>query len=125
MNKKLLLFPIPDRAAQPVQPGIKAVPCPCGKGKAELLAEDDTESGRFRIGGLEEKHSAFPAGATPADNLEAWELGRVEDGVFYAEQSFRRSFRYPELVLSLKAEPDSVKAVMTTDAAGIRRAYVR
>ena len=99
--------------------------CPCGKGKAELLAEDDTESGRFRISGLEEKHSAFPAGATPADNLEAWELGRVEDGVFYAEQSFRRSFRYPELVLSLKAEPDSVKAVMTTDAAGIRRAYVR
>ena len=46
----------------------------------------------------------------------------IEDGVFRAEQSFRRSFRYPELQQSLKTE-QAVEAVMTTDAAGIRRAY--
>ena len=59
------------------------------------------------------------------DNLEAWETGRIEDGVFYAEQSFRRSFRYPELQRDLRADPGSIRAVMTTDAAGIRRAYKR
>ena len=46
----------------------------------------------------------------------------IENGVFRAEQSFRRSFRYPELTLSLKTEKQ-VAAVMTTDAAGIRRAF--
>ena len=56
------------------------------------------------------------------DNLEAWETGTIEDGVFRAEQSFRRSYRYPELQRTLKTERP-VKAVMTTDAAGIRRAF--
>ena len=94
--------------------------CPCG-GRAELLAEN--EEGRFRLDGLEVSHPAFPARPSPADNLEAWETGVIEDGVFRAEQSFRRSFRYPELTLSLKTEKP-VSAVMTTDAAGIRRAYL-
>ncbi len=108
-----------------LKPENLTVICPCGKGKAELLAEDDPENGRFRMNGLQEENPCFPAKATPMDNLEAWETGRVEDGVFYAEQSFRRSFRYPELTRSLRAEPGSVRAVMTTDAAGIRRAYIR
>ena len=56
---------------------------------------------------------------------ESWETGRIEDGVFYAEQRFTRSFRYPELTQSLRAEEGSIRAVMTTDAAGIRRAYRR
>ena len=99
--------------------------CPCGKGKAELLAGDDPENGRFRMDGLQEEHPQFPARTTPADNLEAWETGRIEDGVFYAEQRFSRSFRYPELTRSLRAEEGSIRAVMTTDAAGIRRAYIR
>ena len=99
--------------------------CPCGKEKAELLAEEDAENGRFRMMGLLEDHPLFPARATPMDNLEAWETGRIENNVFYAEQSFRRSFRYPELVQSLRAEPGQVRAVITTDAAGIRRAYSR
>ena len=95
------------------------VVCPCG-GKAELLAGN--EEGRFRMDGLSVEHPAFPARATPFDSLEAWETGVIEDGVFRAEQSFRRSFRYPELQQTLKtAEP--VTAVMTTDAAGIRRAF--
>ena len=93
--------------------------CPCG-GKAELLA--DNEDGRFRMDGLEVSHPAFPARTTPLDNLESWETGVIEDGVFRAEQSFRRSFRYPELTRSLKTE-EPVAAVMTTDAAGIRRAF--
>ena len=96
--------------------------CPCGKGKAELLAEDDPESGRFRMDGLEVENPAFPARTTPLDNLESWDTGVIEEGIFRAEQSFRRSYRYPELQQSLKTEKP-VAAVMTTDAAGIRRAY--
>ena len=97
------------------------VACPCG-GEAVLLAENDTENGRFTIGGLEVSHPDFPAKTTPLDSLESWETGVIRDGVFYADQSFRRSFRYPELQQSLKTE-QAVEAVMTTDAAGIRRAY--
>ena len=93
--------------------------CPCG-GKAELLAGN--EEGRFRMDGLGVENPAFPARATPFDSLEAWETGVIEDGVFRAEQSFRRSFRYPELQQTLKTDKP-VSAVMTTDAAGIRRAY--
>ena len=93
--------------------------CPCG-GKAELLAEN--KEGHFRMDGLDVDSPAFPARATPFDSLEAWETGDIEDGVFRAEQSFRRSFRYPELQQILKTEKP-VSAVMTTDAAGIRRAY--
>ena len=86
----------------------------------ELLAEN--EDGRFRIDGIEVSHPAFPARTNPFDSLEAWETGTIEDGVFRAEQSFRRSYRYPELQQSLKTEKP-VSAVMTTDAAGIRRAF--
>ena len=103
-----------------LKPQDLTVVCPCG-GPAELLA-DNGEDGGFRIGGLETEHPAFPARTTPMDNLESWEPGIIRDGVFYAEQSFRRSFRYPELQSTLKrAEP--LSAVMTTDAAGIRRAF--
>ena len=97
------------------------VACPCG-GEAALLAENDTENGRFTIGGLEVSRPEFPAKTTPLDSLESWETGVIRDGVFYADKSFRRSFRYPELQQSLKTE-QAVEAVMTTDAAGIRRAY--
>ena len=56
------------------------------------------------------------------DNVESWDTGVIRDGVFYTEQSFRRSFRYPELQQTLKTE-QAIEAVMTTDAAGVRRAY--
>ena len=72
--------------------------------------------------GLDVENPAFPAKATPLDNLESWETGRIEEGAFLAEQSFRRSYRYPELQQSLKGDKP-VAAVMTTDAAGIRRAF--
>ena len=106
-----------------LKPENLTVICPSGKGKVRLLTKDADD--RFEISGLEMTHPAFPAKATPADNLESWEIGRIEDGVFLAEQSFRRSFRYPELVCSLKMDPQDVTAVMTTDAAGIRRTWQR
>ena len=108
-----------------LKPENLTVICPCGKKDAELLAEDDEETGRFRMDGLREEHPLFPAKTTPMDNLESWETGQIRDGVFYAEQSFRRSFRYPELQRDLRAETGNIRAVMTTDAAGIRRAYSR
>ena len=104
-----------------LQPKDLTVFCPCG-GKAVLLAENDLEAGRFTIGGLEINHPAFPARTSPMDNLESWDTGVIRDGVFYTEQSFRRSFRYPELQQTLKTE-QAIEAVMTTDAAGVRRAY--
>ena len=112
----------PDAVAMALsrlKPRDLTVICPCG-GPAELLAENEED--RFRLDGLEVTHPAFPARPTPLDNLEAWETGTIEDGVFRADQTFRRSFRYPELTSSLKTETP-VSAVMTTDAAGIRRAY--
>ncbi len=104
-----------------LKPENLTVICPCG-GKAALLAEHDAENGCFTIGGLEVSHEAFPAHTTPMDNLESWETGEIRDGVFYADRSFRRSFRYPELQQTLKTDR-KIPAVMTTDAAGIRRAY--
>ena len=97
------------------------VVCPCG-GPAALLAGNEPENGRFRMDGLEVSNPAFPQGGTPLDHLESWDTGEIRDGVFYAEQSFRRSFRYPELQRTLKTD-EPVSAVMTTDAAGIHRAY--
>ena len=95
------------------------------KEPARLLTEEHPEEQRFTLLGLETEHPSFPQNGTPADHLEAWETGRIEDGVFYADQRFSRSFRYPELVTSLRTAPDQVRAVMTTDAAGRRRAFVR
>ena len=105
-----------------LKPDNLTVVCPCGD-KAELLAEQDEENGRFVLRGIGAAHPAFPAKATPADSLESWETGTIGDGVFHVKQSFRRSFRYPALQMELKAD-EPVEAVMTTDAAGIRRAYL-
>ena len=108
-----------------LKPENLTVICPCGRKDAVLLAEDDPDSGRFRMDGLQEENPLFPAKASPMDNLESWDIGQVRNGVFYAEQSFRRSFRYPELQRDLRSEPGEIRAVMTTDAAGIRRAFIR
>ena len=102
-----------------LKPQDLTVICPCG-GQAELLAENEAD--RFRMDGLEVSNPAFPARTTPLDNLESWETGVITEGIFRAEQSFRRSFRYPELQQILKTDKP-VSAVMTTDAAGIRRAF--
>ena len=101
------------------------VVCGTSREPARLLTEEKPGEPSFTLLGLETEHPAFPKNGNPADHLEAWETGRIEEGVFYADQRFCRSFRYPELVMSLRSDPESVKAVMTTDAAGRRRAFVR
>ena len=63
-----------------LKPENLTVICPCGRKKAELLAEDDPESGRFRMDGLLTENPLFPAKGTPMDSLEAWECGRIENG---------------------------------------------
>ena len=98
--------------------------CPEGKTKAPLLTEEDP-AGRFRILGVETEHPGFPKNTAPLDSLESWEYGTIEEGVFRPLRSFRRSWKYPELVNSLKLNPAEITAVMTTDAAGIRRLYRR
>ena len=89
-----------------------------------LLTEEDP-AGRFRILGVETEHPGFPKNTAPLDSLESWEYGTIEEGVFRPLRSFRRSWKYPELVNSLKQNPAEITAVMTTDAAGIRRLYRR
>jgi len=99
------------------------VVCAGGNGPAKLLVEEDEDG--FRLWGLEMDMSAFPEGTSREDVLEAWEAGAVEEGIFRPQYSFRRSFRYPELTTFLRSHPGSVQAVMTTDAFGARRAFVR
>ena len=104
-----------------LKPENLTVACPAGN-RAELLAEQDAETGRFLLRGLNAENPAFPPNANPADNLESWETGEIRNGIFYAKQTFRRSFRYPALPMELKSD-EPVRAVMTTDAAGCRRAF--
>ena len=108
-----------------LKPENLTVVCPPGPADATLLTEEDPEKKQFSVLGLEPRHPAFPEGMKPADALESWETGRIENGVFLAEHSFRRSFRYPELTRTLKTPPEEIRAIMTTDAAGIRRAFAR
>ena len=105
-----------------LRPENLTVICPGGDAGRLLVREAD---GRFELLGLESANSAFPAGAAPLDAVEAWETGRVEKGVFIAERRYQRSFRYPELVSSLKVEPGQIQAVLVTDAAGRRTCYQR
>ena len=91
---------------------------------AELLAGDDPEAGRFRMAGLRLAREDLPAACGPLEVVEAWETGTLQRGVFRTEQRFQRSWKYPELVDSLTVPPESVRAVVVTDALGARRAFV-
>ena len=105
-----------------LKPENLTVDCPCCRDKAVL--KTDYDGGRLEIGGLEIPD--FPGKGRIADNLEGWDTGRIENGVFLADGCRRRSYRYPELVLSLKMkEEDLPEAIMTTDAAGNRRVFAR
>ena len=105
-----------------LKPENLTVDCPCCRDKAVL--KTDYVGGRLEIGGLEIPD--FPGKGRIADNLEGWDTGRIENGVFLADGCRRRSYRYPELVLSLKMkEEDLPEAIMTTDAAGNRRVFAR
>lgn len=100
------------------------VECATSASPAELTGSYDEQAGRLILEDLLTEHPSFPKRISPGDRLESWELGRIEDEVFIAEQSFGRSNRYPELTMDIRL-PDPVgKAIMTTDAAGIRRVYL-
>ena len=96
--------------------------CPGGDCGEPLIREAD---GRFELEGLHSGNSAFPTGGSPLDAVEAWDIGRVEDGSLIAERRYQRSFRYPELVSSLAAEAGAIEAILITDAAGQRAVYQR
>lgn len=105
-----------------LKPENLTVICPCQRDDAELLSEYDAETGRWRICGLNIPGSDLLT--VPGSNLESWEPGRLENGVFHAEKSYRRSFLYPALVDSLQIPADRIpSAVLTTDAAGCRRVF--
>ena len=105
-----------------LKPENLTVDCPCRRDKAVLKTEYN--GGRLEIGGLEIPD--FPGKGRIADNLEGWDTGRIENGVFLADGCRRRSYRYPELVLSLKMKEEELpEAIMTTDAAGNRRVFER
>ncbi len=108
-----------------LKPENLTVNCPDGPADARLLIREEPEAGRFSLLGLETENRDLPEKGSPMDHLERWEIGRVEQGAFYAEQTFQRSFRYPELTASLKIPPQKIAAIMTTDAAGRRRAFIR
>ena len=59
------------------------------------------------------------------DAVEAWEVGWIKDGVFYADVRYQRSFQQPRLMNAVWPEDGLARAVMVTDAAGVRRAFVR
>ena len=99
------------------------VSCPTDPAPAALQAEFDPEAGRLRMGGLALQGEIFPEKVPPIDLLESWETGRIEGGVFYTQKRFQRSFQYPALVDSLGVPAGAMPDILTTDAAGIRRAY--
>lgn len=100
------------------------VECATSSAAAELTGRYDGETGRLILEDLLTEHPSFPKRIGPGDRLESWELGRIEDGTFIAEQCFGRSSRYPELTLDIRLPDPEGKAILTTDAAGMRRAYV-
>ena len=57
------------------------------------------------------------------DLLESWETGSIEQDTFRVLKRYQRSFRYPALVDSLRLENGKMPDLMTTDAAGVRRAW--
>ena len=96
----------------------------CATDKHAARLDGEWENGRLTLKDLESAHPAFPEKCAPGDRLEQWEIGTVKDGTFYTEQHFGRNHRYPGLTMEIALDDPTGKAVMTTDAAGIRRAYL-
>ena len=96
--------------------------CPGGD-EARLLASFDPIRNACRLEGLTAEHPSFPPDCSLQDRLEGWEEGEIREGVFHVNRICRRSFLYPGLPPFLDI-PRNGTAIMTTDAAGVRRAYV-
>lgn len=104
-----------------LKPENLTVICPTSKEAASLVGSYDAGSGRLTLTDLQTEHPSFPNRMAPGDRLESWELGHMEEDIFVTEQSFRRSFRYPDLTVSLLIDDPENKVILTTDAAGRRR----
>ena len=105
-----------------LKPENLTVVCPAPGEAAELLASYDEKAGRLRVEGLrlpDEDHLTDPEG-----NLESWDAGAMEKGIFRPWRSYRRSFQYPALVDSLQVSPEEIPpAILATDAAGRRHLF--
>ena len=97
--------------------------CPVSADRTPLAASYDAKGGRLRMEGPRVSGDPFPEGTAPGEALERWETGRLEQGVFRVSARYQRSFRYPALVTSLQVPAGELPDIMTTDAAGVRRAY--
>ena len=105
-----------------LKPENLTVVCPAPGEAAELLAAYDEKAGRLRVEGLrlpDEERLTDPEG-----NLESWDAGAMEHGIFRPWKSYRRSFLYPALVDSLQVSPEEIPpAILATDAAGRRHLF--
>ena len=106
-----------------LEPKDLTVVCPCADSIAEPDMAYDEAAGRLTVNGLGITQAPFPENSKPADNLEAWDLGYMDDKTFVQTKTFRRSFRYPELTSSVKETEGDGLTILTTDASGARRVY--
>ncbi len=66
----------------------------------------------------------FPPAEKPLDPMEAWLSGRLKNGVFTADEAFRRTTRHPDLPPMALLQPNEGEpAVVCLDAAGRAHAY--
>ena len=99
------------------------VTCGTAMDGREAHTHTDPERNRLWLDGLELTGAPYPEMAKGTDLIESWEVGRIENEVFYSRKRFRRSFRYPALTDNVSVEDGKMPDLMVTDAAGIRRAY--
>lgn len=81
-------------------------------------------SGLLLLTAFDAQDPAFPAGG-PLDGLTAWAPGHVRDGVFTAQEVFRRTAKHPALTpMALLRPGEGTPAVAAADAASRLRIYV-
>ena len=98
--------------------------CPCTPDETRLEGVYTGEGGMMLLTGFDAKHPSFPKTEQAMDTLEAWSAGRIVDGAFIVDQTFRRTPRSPELPLfCILPAGEGEPAVSTVDAAGRRRVY--
>ena len=81
--------------------------------------------GLVLLAGFRTGNGDFPPAAQPLDEMEAWLCGQLEDGVFTAIETFRRSRRHPRLTpMALLPAGSGAPAVVCFDAAGHAHAFL-
>ena len=100
------------------------IDCPCTPDETRLEGVYTGEGGMMLLTGFDAKHPSFPRTEQAMDTLESWSAGRIVDGAFIVDQTFRRTPRNPELPLfCILPAGEGEPAVSTVDAAGRRRVY--